>query len=118
MAHISFFEKCIFVFNLDIRLEPISKKGKWFEVKPPARWAYAPEGKAIGSEESRLQVGILLKKKPNRLFHVTRRNICEYFEDYDSSLTPRSSHLTFLRWVLRKTSVMLATWPNFMGMGR
>jgi hypothetical protein len=26
-----------------------------------------------------------------------RRNICEYFEDYDSILTQRSGHLTFLR---------------------
>jgi len=52
------------------KIEPISKIGKWFEVKPPARRAYAPEGKARGSEESRPVVGILLMKKPIRLFQV------------------------------------------------
>jgi len=54
----------------------ISKIEKWFEVKPPARGAYAPEGTA---------------RKRNR------RNIYKYFEDYDSSRTKRSGHLAFLR---------------------
>jgi hypothetical protein len=30
-----------------------------------------------------------------------RRNICKYFEDYDSSRTKRSSYLAFLRWLLK-----------------
>ena len=37
----------------------------------------------------------------------TRGNICEYFEDYDLSLTPRSSHLTFLRWVLISIALLM-----------
>ena len=37
--------------------EAISKIEKSFEVKPPARRAYAPEGTAQGSEKSRPKVG-------------------------------------------------------------
>ena len=32
-------------------IEVISKIEKWFEVKPPARWAYAPEGTAQSHDE-------------------------------------------------------------------
>ncbi len=39
------------------RLEAISKIEKWFEVKPPARGAYAPEGTVHSPEESRPRVG-------------------------------------------------------------
>jgi hypothetical protein len=64
-------------------VEAISKIEKWFEVKPPAplpaRRAYAPEGTAQDRN---------------------RRNICKYFEDYDSSRKQRSGHLAFLRWLL------------------
>ncbi len=31
-----------------------------------------------------------------------RRNICKYFEDYNSSRTQRSGYLAFLRWLLVK----------------
>jgi hypothetical protein len=30
------------------KMEAISRIEKWSEVKPPARWAYAPEGTATG----------------------------------------------------------------------
>jgi len=36
---------------LTIFVEAISKIEKWFEVKPPARWAYAPEGTAQSHDE-------------------------------------------------------------------
>jgi hypothetical protein len=46
-------------------VEAISKLEKWFEVKPPARRAYAPEGTAQDRKESRPRVGtspaVLLK---------------------------------------------------------
>ena len=61
-------------------IEVISKIEKWFEVKPPARWAYAPEGTVQGSEESRPQVGDSSKPSvrtagigPFGLFEMTSR---------------------------------------------
>jgi hypothetical protein len=44
-------------FLFIIFIEAISKIEKWFEVKPPARGAYAPEGTAKRSEEFRPVVG-------------------------------------------------------------
>ncbi len=46
-----------FLRNLIYELKAVVKIEKWFETKPPARRAYAPEGTVQGSEESRSQVG-------------------------------------------------------------
>jgi hypothetical protein len=53
-------------------LEAFSKTEKSFEVKPPARRAYAPEGTAHGYE------------KAHEAFSRNLMNIFKYFEDCDS----------------------------------
>jgi hypothetical protein len=52
------------------------------------------------SEESRPKVGASSNEKAYLAFSRNRRNICKYFEDYDSNRKPRSGHLAFLRWLL------------------
>ena len=46
-------------------LEAFSEKEKWFEVQPPARRAYAPEGTAKGGFQAELSASSGLRFKPD-----------------------------------------------------